>query len=90
MTSFVPSTPAHYPETRPRNYLVPWNLNASMVGFLTFDSGFLSLTPNREIPSNVQTQLIYSHSMDCTSVPWDSLALMMISLVLVNSFINYW
>jgi hypothetical protein len=53
VTSFVPSTSAHYPETRLRNSLVPWNLHASMVGFLAFDSGFTSLTPDRKIPSNV-------------------------------------
>jgi hypothetical protein len=88
VTSFVPSTPAHYPETRLRNYLVPWNLHASMAGFLAFDSGFSSLTPDREIPSNVRPQLIYSHSVDCTSVPWESLTLMVISLALVNGFIN--
>jgi hypothetical protein len=54
MTSFVPSTPNHYPETKLRNHLVPWNLHASMAGFLAFDSGFSSLTPDREIPSNVR------------------------------------
>jgi hypothetical protein len=86
--SFVSSTPAHYLETRLRNYLVPWNLHASMAGFLTFDSGFSSLTPDWEIPSNVRPQLIYSHLVDCTSVPWESLTLMVIFLALVNGFIN--
>jgi hypothetical protein len=86
--SFVPSTSAHYPESRLRNYLVPWNLHASMAGFLAFDSGFTSLTPDRMIPSNVQLQIINSHSMDCTKVPWESLTSMVISLALVNSFIN--
>jgi hypothetical protein len=71
--SFVPLTLAHYPETRIRNYLVPWNLHASMAGFLAFDSGFTSLTPNRKISSDVWPQLIHSHSVDCTSVPWESL-----------------
>jgi hypothetical protein len=88
VTSFVPSTLAHYPEIRLRNHLVPWNLHASMAGFLAFDSGFSSLTLDREIMSNVQPQLIYSHLVDCTSVPWESLTLMVISLALVNSFIN--
>jgi hypothetical protein len=88
VTSFVSSTSAHYPETRLRNSLVPWNLHASMEGFLAFDSGFTSLTPDRKIPLDVRPQLIHSHSMDCTSVPWESLTLMVISLALVNGFIN--
>jgi hypothetical protein len=33
---------------------------------------------------DVQLQLIHSHSLECTRVPWESLALMMISLTLVN------
>jgi hypothetical protein len=86
--SFIPSTSTHYPETRLRNSLVPWNLHASMVGFLTFKSGFTSLTPDQNIMSSVRIQLIHSHSMDCTRVPWESLTLMVISLALVNGFIN--
>jgi hypothetical protein len=86
--SFVPSTLAHYLESRLRNHLVPWSLHASMAGFLTFDSGFTSLNPDRKIPSNVRLQLIYSHSMDCIIVPWESLTSMVISLTLVNGYIN--
>jgi hypothetical protein len=55
-----------------------------MAGFLTFDSGFSLLTPDREILPSVRLQLINSHSLDCTSVPWESLTLMVISLALVN------
>jgi hypothetical protein len=88
VTIFVPSTPAHYSETRLRNSLVPWNLHASMASFLAFDSGFTSLTLDRKIPSDVRPQLIHSHLVDCTSVPWESLTLMVISLALVNDFIN--
>jgi hypothetical protein len=55
-----------------------------MAGFLAFDSGFSLLTPDREIPLSVRPQLIDSHSLDCTSVPWESLTLMVISLALVN------
>jgi hypothetical protein len=84
---FVSSNSAHYPESRLRNCLVPLSLNASMVGFLAFDNGFTSLTPDRKIPSDVQLQLIHSHSLDCTRVPWESLTSMVISLALVNSFI---
>jgi hypothetical protein len=88
VTSFVSSTSSHYQETRLRNSLVPWNFHVSMAGFLTFDSGFTSLTPDRKIPSNVQLQLTHSHSMDCTRVPLESLTSMVISLTLVNDFIN--
>jgi hypothetical protein len=69
---------------RIRNQLVPWNLHASMVGFLAFDNGFSLLTLDREIPSSVRPHLIDSHSLDCTRVPWESLTLMVISLALVN------
>jgi hypothetical protein len=63
-------------------------MHASMVGFLAFESGFTSLTLDRKILSTVRLQLIHSHSMDCTRVPWGSLTSMVISLVLVNGFIN--
>jgi hypothetical protein len=55
-----------------------------MAGFLAFDSGFSLLTPNQEIPPSVQPQIIDSHSLDYTRVPWESLTLMVISLALVN------
>jgi hypothetical protein len=84
VTSLFLSTSTHYPGVRLRNQLVPWNLHASMASFLAFDSGFSLLTPDREIPPSVRLQLIYSHSLDCTSVPWESLTLMVISLALVN------
>jgi hypothetical protein len=35
---------------------------------------------------NVRLQLIYSHSLDCTRVPWESLTSLVISLTLVNGF----
>jgi hypothetical protein len=88
MTSLVPSTPTYYPKTGLRNYLVPWNFHALMASLFSFDSGFSSLTPDWDIPLNVRPQLIYSHSLDCTSVPWESLTLMVISLTLVNECIN--
>jgi hypothetical protein len=55
-----------------------------MAGFLAFDSGFSLSTPDREISSSVRPQLIDSHSLDCTRVPWESLTLMVILLALVN------
>ena len=85
MTSLFLSTSNHYPGIRLRNQLVPWNLHASMEGFLTFDSGFSLLTPNWEIPSSVRLYLINLHPLDCTGVPWESLKLMVISLTLFNS-----
>jgi hypothetical protein len=77
-------TSTHYRGIRLRNQLVPWNLHASMAEFLAFDSGFSLSIPDRKIPSSVRPQLIDSHSLDCTIVPWESLTLMVIFLVLVN------
>jgi hypothetical protein len=85
MTSFFLLNSTHYPGIRLRNQLVPWNLHASMAGFLNFDNGFSSLTPDRKIPLSVLLHLINSHSLDCTRVAWDSLTLMVISLALVNN-----
>jgi hypothetical protein len=84
--SFVPSTLAHYLESRLRNSLVPWSLHASMASFLAFDSGFTSLTPDRKILSDVRHQLIYSNQWSDVQ-PWESLTSMVISLALVNGFI---
>jgi hypothetical protein len=57
-----------------------------MASFLAFDSGCSLLTPDREIPPSVRLQLINSHSLDCTSVPWESLTLTVISLALVKRY----
>jgi hypothetical protein len=84
VTSIFLSTSTHYPGTILRNQLVPWNLHASMEGFLYFDSGFSLSTPNQKISPSVRLQLKNSHMLDCTSVPWESLTLMVISLTLVN------
>jgi len=89
MMSLVLSTSAHYPESRLRNYLVPWSLHASMASFSLSTVGLHHWPPNREIMSSVQHQLIYSQSMDCTIVPWESLTSMVISLTLVNG-IHQW
>ena len=84
MKNIFLSTSTHYPGIILRNQLVPWNLHASMEGFLTSDSGFSLLTPDWEIPSSVQPHPIDSHLLDCTKVPWESLTLMVIALTLVN------
>jgi hypothetical protein len=46
------------------------------------------IDPDRKIPLIVRHQLIYSQLMDCTIVPWESLTSMVISLALVNGYIN--
>ena len=38
---------------------------------------------------DVRLQLIYSHSFECTRIPWGSLTSLVISLALVNG-IHYW
>ena len=43
------------------------------------------MTFGQEIQLSVRHQNIYSHLVDCTRVPWESLKLMVISLALVNS-----
>ena len=45
---------------------------------------FTSLTFDQKIPLGVRHRIFYSHSVDCTRVPWESLTLMVISLTLVN------
>jgi hypothetical protein len=83
MSLFLP-TSTHYPRIRIRKHLVAWNLNASMEGFLVFDSGFTSMALDWKIRPSVLLQLIISHLMDCTRVHWGSLTSMVISLPLVN------
>jgi hypothetical protein len=78
------SNSTHYSRIRHRNHLVPWNLHASMEGFLIFNNGFKSLAPDWKISLSFRLQLINSHSLDCTRVPWGSLTSMVISLSLVN------
>jgi hypothetical protein len=78
------STSTHYLGIKLRNQLGPWNLHASMAGFLAFDSGFSLLTSARKVPPSVRPELIDSHSLDCIRVPWESLTLMEVSLTLVN------
>ena len=45
---------------------------------------FTSLTFDRNIQQIVRYQIIYSHSRDCTRVPWESLTSLVISLALIN------
>jgi hypothetical protein len=66
-----------------RNQLVPWELHASMAGLLAFDNRFTSLTFDWMIPWMFDFGS-FSHSLDCTRVPWESLTSLVISLALVN------
>ena len=45
---------------------------------------FASLAFDRKTLLGIRHQDIYSHSVDCTRVPWESLTSMLISLALVN------
>ena len=45
---------------------------------------FTSLTFGRQNPLGVRHQDIYSHSVDCIRLPWESLKSMVITLALVN------
>ena len=80
------STSNPYPGIRIRNqdkYLGPACLNGRLP---CFQHDFTSLTLDWNILQSVRLQFLYSHSMKCTNIPWESLTLMVISLTLVNSF----
>ena len=83
------STSTPHPGIRLRNqenYLVPACLNDRLT---SFRHEFTSLNLDWKISSIVWLQVLYSHSMVCTEIPWESLTLMMITLALVNS-LHYW
>ena len=78
-----PSTP--YLGIRLRNqdkYLRPTCLNGRLPWF---QHEFTSLTLDWNISSSVRIQVLYSHSMVCTVIPWESLKSMVISLTHVNN-----
>ena len=52
--------------------------------FSHFQHRFTSLSLDQNIPLGVRHQNIYSHLVDCTRVPWESLTSMVIPLTLVN------
>ena len=84
------STSAHYPRSRSRNTPFSTLKLACLNGrFLTFGDRFPSLTFDRKIPRGVRRQVIYSHHVDCTAVPWGSSSLSVIPLALVNG-LHYW
>ena len=76
---------APHPGIRLRNqnkYLGPACLNGRLPHF---QHEFTSLDLDWNISSSVRLQVLYSHSMVCTEIPWESLTSMVISLALVNS-----
>ena len=72
-----------------RKKVVPWYLSTLMTYFLYFNNRLTSLTFDLNIQPSVRNQNIYSHSEECTGVPWGSLTSMVISLALVNGF-HHW
>ena len=52
--------------------------------FSRFQQRFTSFTFDWKIRLSFWHQIIYSHSQDCTRLPWESLTLMVISLTLIN------
>ena len=83
------STTTHHPGIRLRTYSVPWNSHASMVCILVFDSCFTSLSSDQKIPWMLDSNSFIHISLECTTVPWGSSSLSMISLMLVNG-IHQW
>ena len=57
--------------------------------FLTSSERFTSMAFNRRILHGVQRQVLYSHHMNCTAVPWGSLSLSVIPLAIVNN-LHHW
>ena len=69
--------------------LVPWGLHMSMEIFLTLGDIFSSLAFDRHILCGVWLQLIHSNHMDCTTVPWEPLTSLVVSLMSVNELNNW-
>lgn len=83
------STSTHHLRIRLRNHLVPWNLHASMVGILIFESLFTSLNTDKKIPWMFNYDSFMHISLECTIVPWESSSSLVISLAVVNG-IHQW
>ena len=84
------STSAHYPRSWSRN--TPFStlkLACPNVKFLTSSDRFTSMAFNRKILRGVRRQVLYSHHVNCTTVPWGSLSLLVIPLALDNS-LHHW
>ena len=83
-TRLFMSTSTHHPGISLRNKFITLRSVCLNDRFSHFRYRFTSLTFDWNIRLSVWHQIIYSHSRDCTRVPWESLAFMVISLVLVN------
>ena len=83
------STTTLYPVIILRNqvkYLGPACLNGRLPCFW---HEFTSLTVDWKISSSVRLQVLYSHSMVCTKIPWESLTSMVIFIAFFNS-LHHW
>ena len=83
-SSLFLSTSTHHPGIRIRNHfstLEPACLNGR---YLHFRSLVYVIDLLSKYSMNVWHQFIYSCSLDCTDVPWESLFLLLISLTFVN------
>ena len=83
-TGLFLSTSGYHPGNSIRNKFSTLRFVCLNDRFSCFRNRFTSLTFDRNIPLGVRHQNIYSHLVDCTRVPWESLTLMVISLALVN------
>lgn len=65
-TDLLLSMTTHYPRTWSRNPLVPWSMQSSVAGSLTFGNRFTPLVPFQMTLGSVQPQHTHSHSLGCT------------------------
>ena len=85
MTDHFFSTSAHYPGSRSRNNpFSTLKLACLNWKFLTSNDRFTSMAFDRKILHGVRHQVLYSHHVNCTTVPWGPLSLSVIPLALVN------
>ena len=89
LTSLFMSTTAYHPGLKLRTYPIPWNSHASMMGILIFDSGFYTIDPCWEIPWLFDFNSFIHILLECTTIPWESSSLLVISLTLAKS-IHQW
>ena len=85
LTRLFLSTSTHHPRNSLRNKFSTFRSVCFNDRFSRSRHRFTSLTFDRKSLLGVQQQDLYSHSVDCTRVPCESLTLMVISLTLVNS-----
>jgi len=69
--------------------LVHWGLHTSKESFLNLNNRSSSLNFDQKILYGVWLQLIHSHHMDCTIVPWETLTSSMVSLASLKN-LHHW